>query len=108
MAARRMYGSKKILLTGFEPFGGCSENASWVVTEEVATRGVVGVGIALEQLPVSFLRVGKALCDERPTMQAVFVHLPLLEGQTHGERVGAMSREAMVKAIQTIIEEIYD
>ena len=51
----------KILLTGFEPFLDYSENSSWVVAEQAATRGVVGCDVVVEQLPVSFMRVGGAL-----------------------------------------------
>ena len=51
----------KALITGFEPFGEHPENSSWVVAEQVATYGVKDVEIALEQMPVSFRRAGKAL-----------------------------------------------
>ena len=69
----------KVLLTGFEPFGGYSENASWVVAREVATRGGIDANIALEQMPVSFARAGYAL------RQAVEKHNPdiiVMLGQT--------------------------
>lgn len=71
----------KVLLTGFEPYREYSVNSSWVVAEEVATRGVVGVDIAAEQLPVSFSRVGKALHE------AVEKHCPdviIMLGQSGG------------------------
>lgn len=51
----------KILLTGFEPFLNYTENSSWVVAEQVATRGVVGCDVVTERMPVSFSRVGDAL-----------------------------------------------
>lgn len=197
----------KILLTGFEPFLDYSENSSWVVAKQVATRGVVGRDVVVEQLPVSFMRVGGALrkaveehnpdvavmlgqagnsdsvrlervalnlmdatnadndgympnevpispdapaalfttmpikrlrsaieaagvgvkisnsaglyvcnrlyfealtlCRERPSMRAIFVHLPLYEGQPSAKiNKPTMPLEAMIKAIQTIIEDI--
>lgn len=51
----------KILITGFEPFLDHAENASWVAATELSRRGVEGVEIAIEQLPVSFRRVKEAL-----------------------------------------------
>ena len=69
----------KVLLTGFEPFGGYSENSSWAVAAKVATRDDIRGEIALEQMPVSFARVGYAL------RQAVEKHNPdiiVMLGQT--------------------------
>ena len=60
----------KVLITGFEHFGGCSENSSWEVARQVASCGIAGVEVAAEQLPVSFARVGKAL------RSAVELHTP--------------------------------
>ena len=51
----------KILLTGFEPFLNYTENSSWMVAAQVATRSVVDCDVAVEQMPVSFARVGTAL-----------------------------------------------
>ena len=53
----------KVLITGFEPFGGYTENVSWVVTKEVAAQGVSGVEIATALMPVSFERVAEELRD---------------------------------------------
>lgn len=47
----------RLLLTGFEPFGGYAENSSWEVAKAVASCGVLGVEVIAEQLPVSFHRV---------------------------------------------------
>ena len=198
----------KILLTGFEPFSVYTENSSWVVAEQVTTRGVEGVDIALERLPVSFARVAAALreavtkhrpdivimlgqsaasdcvrlervalnlmdsksgdsdgyipdeevinsampsalmtklpikplcsaieaqgiavkitnscglyvcnrlyyealllCEEQPAMRAIFVHLPLYEGQSNSENKTTMPLATMVDAIETLINELYD
>ncbi len=51
----------RVLVTGFEPFGGYSENSSWAVAWRVASRGIEGAEIIAEQLPVSFYRVVDAL-----------------------------------------------
>lgn len=82
----------KVLLTGFEPYREYSVNSSWVVAEEVATRGVVGVDIAAEQLPVSFSRVGKALHE------AVEKHCPdviIMLGQSGGSDRVKLERVAL-------------
>lgn len=54
----------RVLITGFEPFGGYSENSSWAVAEKVAACGIEGVDVALAQMPVSFGRVATALRGE--------------------------------------------
>ena len=51
----------KVLITGFEPFGKHKENSSWSVAERLAVCNIDGVEIAIEQMPVSFARVGDAL-----------------------------------------------
>lgn len=69
----------KILLTGFESFGGEEENSSWAVAEKAAAFGVVGGEVVAERLPVSFTRGTAAL------QSAVELHHPdivLLLGQT--------------------------
>ena len=69
----------RVLLTGFEPFGGYSENVSWVVAEKVATLDILDVEVITEQIPVSFARAGEAL------RKAVERHTPdciIMLGQT--------------------------
>ena len=71
----------KVLLTGFEPYWDYPVNSSWVVAEMVAARGVVGVDIVIEQVPVSFSRVHVAL------REAVEKHSPnmlIMLGQSGG------------------------
>ena len=200
-----------VLLTGFEPFGGYTDNSSWEVAQRVASCGVEGVDVEVVavQLPVSFARVGEVLrsaielhtpdlvimlgqttttdcvrlervalnmmdsrkadndgyiadeepicegeesalftslpikilrsaieaqgiavkitnsaglyvcnrtyyealrlCREREGLQAIFVHLPLCEGQTLSQTdKKSMPLGDMCRAVQTIIEEIYD
>ena len=200
---------KRILITGFEPFGGYAENSSWAVAERVAARGASNAEVVVEPLPVSYRRVAQALrlavakhnpdaiillgqsalsdrvklervalnlmdatrgdndgytpdeepidpngaaalftglpikrlhraiaernvavkisnsaglyvcnrtyyealrlCREREGLQAIFVHLPLYEGQTLSQPdKKSMPLGDMCRAVQTIIEEIYD
>ena len=82
----------KFLLTGFEPYWEYPENSSWVVAEEVATRGVVGVDIVIEQVPVSFSRVHVAL------REAVEKHSPdmlIMLGQSGGSEKVKLERVAL-------------
>ena len=51
----------RVLVTGFEPFGGYSENSSWEVAQKVASCAIKGAEVVAEQLPVSFARVADAL-----------------------------------------------
>jgi len=69
----------KVLITGFEPFGGYTENSSWEVARRVASCGIAGVEVVAEQLPVSFARVGEVL------RSAIELHTPdlvIMLGQT--------------------------
>ena len=82
----------KVLLTGFEPYWNYPENSSWVVAEMVATLGVKGVCISIEQLPVSFSRVGMAL------RKAVEKHSPdmiIMLGQSGGSDKVKLERVAL-------------
>lgn len=51
----------KLLLTGFEPFGGSDVNSSWEVAVRVGQQPPEGVNIEVRQLPVSFVRAGEAV-----------------------------------------------
>ena len=82
----------KVLLTGFEPYWDYPINSSWVVAEKVATRGVVGVDIVIEQVPVSFSRVHVAL------REAVEKHSPdmlIMLGQSGGSDKVKLERVAL-------------
>jgi pyroglutamyl-peptidase len=54
---------KKVLLTGFEPFGGASFNPSRAVAQEIAEQGIEGVEIVTAILPVEFQRSAAILVD---------------------------------------------
>ena len=51
----------KVLLTGFEPFGGSDINASWETAVRVEQLSPKGVVVETMQLPVSFKRAGEAI-----------------------------------------------
>ena len=55
--------SKKVLLTGFEPFGGASFNPSGAVVQAIAKRGINGVEIVTAILPVEFKRSAEMLVE---------------------------------------------
>ena len=55
--------SKKVLLTGFEPFNGGSFNPSGAVAEAIGKDGVDGVEIVIAILPVEFKRSAAMLVD---------------------------------------------
>ena len=82
----------KVLLTGFESYWDYSVNSSWVVAEKVATRGVVGIDIVIEQVPVSFSRLHVAL------REAVEKHSPnmlIMLGQSGGSDKVKLERVAL-------------
>lgn len=75
--------TRTVLLTGFAPFDGQQENASWLAVQQVARTWTGPDVLAAAQLPVSFEAVGAALDH------AVAVHRPdvvictgLAEGRT--------------------------
>ena len=51
----------KVLITGFEPFGGSVTNSSWEVASAVSRVHISGASIEARLLPVSFGRVGDVL-----------------------------------------------
>jgi pyroglutamyl-peptidase len=74
--------SKKVLLTGFEPFGGASFNPSGAVVQEVAEHGIGGVEIITAILPVEFKRSAEALIDLiRAHQPSVVISLGQAEGR---------------------------
>jgi pyroglutamyl-peptidase len=55
--------SKKVLLTGFEPFGEASFNPSGAVVQVIAEQGIDGIEIVTEILPVEFKRSAAILAE---------------------------------------------
>ena len=60
----------RILITGFEPFGGSDINSSWETAVRVGQLAPGDVNLKVRQLPVSFLQAGEAvrkiLNNDRP------------------------------------------
>ena len=60
----------KVLITGFDPFGGSEVNSSWETAVRVGQQPPKGVCVETLLLPVSFVRAGKmireALREKRP------------------------------------------
>ncbi len=54
---------KKVLLTGFEPFGGASSNPSGAVVSEIGKLQIVGIEVVTAILPVEFKRSAQILID---------------------------------------------
>ena len=71
----------KVLITGFEPFLQNKQNSSWAVAEKVAAFGVDNTDIVIEQLPVSFFRVGGRL---REVVKKHSPNIIVLLGQSGG------------------------
>ena len=73
---------KKVLLTGFEPFGGASFNPSGAVVQEIGRHGIDGVEIITTVLPVEFKRSAEILIDLIKTHQpSVVISLGQAEGR---------------------------
>ena len=74
--------SKKVLLTGFEPFGGASFNPSGAVVQEIAAHGIDGIEIVTAILPVEYKRSAKILIDLIETHQpSIVISLGQAEGR---------------------------
>ena len=53
----------RVLLTGFEPFGGSDVNSSWETAARVEQLAPIGVELVVLQLPVSFKRAGETVIE---------------------------------------------
>ena len=82
----------KVLITGFEPYWDYPVNSSWVVAEKVATSNIVGVEIAIEQMPVCFSSVGIAL---RKAIEKHYPDIIILLGQSGGSEKVKLERVAL-------------
>ena len=51
----------RVLLTGFEPFGGSDINSSWETAYHIGQLAISGVEMKIVQLPVSFIGSGKLI-----------------------------------------------
>jgi len=90
--APRPVGSRRILLTGFDPFGGQPVNPSWEAVRQLQGWQVDGHSVVAAQLPTRFglaLRVLDQLIDEhRPG-------LVLCTGQAGGRAALSLERVAI-------------
>ena len=69
---------KKVLLTGFEPFGGSDINSSWETAVRVGKLSPKGVIVETMQLPVSFKCAGEAI---RKTLREKQPNILVMLGQ---------------------------
>ncbi|MBL8337581.1 MAG: pyroglutamyl-peptidase I [Rhodoferax sp.] len=62
----------RILVTGFDPFGGAALNPSWLVAQALHGRRIAGHTVQAAQLPTVFglsaLRLGELLQQHRPAL----------------------------------------
>ena len=82
----------KILITGFEPFGNIDSNSSWEVASRIALQHFEKHTLCVEQLPVSFNRVGDVLRNAIQTYHPDFV---LMLGQSGGAEKIKLERVAL-------------
>ncbi|PUE05863.1 pyroglutamyl-peptidase I [Limnohabitans sp. T6-5] len=82
----------RILLTGFEPFGGQSVNPSWEVARALQGADILGARVSAVQLPCVFAQAATtlnvALSDLRP-------HIVLALGQAEGRSDLSVERVAI-------------
>ena len=81
----------KILLTGFEPFGGDARNPSWEAVEGVASIPA-GVTVIKKRLPVEFFRAADILME---TMHAERPDAVICAGLAAGRREVSVERVAV-------------
>ncbi|MCX5531115.1 pyroglutamyl-peptidase I [Streptomyces sp. NBC_00006] len=82
----------RVLLTGFEPFGGESANPSWQVAEAVAATPPPGLAVTAVQLPCVF---GESLTALRSAVAEVEPDLVVCLGQAGGRPGVTVERVAI-------------
>lgn len=82
----------RILLTGFEPFGGESVNPSWLVAQTLDGDEIAGARVAAVQLPCVF---GRALPALDEALQRMRPDLVLCLGQAGGRCDFSLERVAI-------------
>lgn len=91
----------RVLVTGFEPFGGEEVNPSWEAARRLHGREIAGATVEARRLPVCWDAVGPALRQALDEVRPVAV---VLAGQAAGraaialERIGINVREGVDKA----------
>ena len=86
------YSGARILLTGFEPFGGESVNPSWQVAQALDGAAIAGARVVAVQLPCVF---GQALSALDMALQRVRPDLVLCLGQAGGRCDFSLERVAI-------------
>lgn len=82
----------KILLTGFDAFGGASLNPSWLVVKELNGRQIAGHRVVAAQLPTLF---GESLHRLQALLQQHQPALVICLGQAGGRRAISLERVAI-------------
>ncbi|MFE6892401.1 pyroglutamyl-peptidase I [Streptomyces sp. NPDC057694] len=82
----------RVLLTGFEPFGGESVNPSWQAAELVAAAPPEGIAVTAVQLPCVF---GESLSALRAAVDEVRPELVVCLGQAGGRHGVTVERVAV-------------
>ncbi|MCK9526732.1 MAG: pyroglutamyl-peptidase I, partial [Limnochordia bacterium] len=82
----------RVLLTGFDAFGGESINPAWEVIKQVAEENVKGVTLSVRQLPTVF---GEAIRDVAFAIEAEQPDLVLALGQAGGRPSISLERVAL-------------
>ena len=76
--------NKKVLLTGFEPFGNASFNPSSAVVQEIEKKIIDGVDLVTEVLPVEFKRSAEILLEKiKETAPDIVICLGQAEGRDY-------------------------
>lgn len=83
---------KKILLTGFDAFGGASLNPSWLVVQALRGRQIAGHRVVATQFPTMF---GEALSHLEDLMKQHQPALVVLVGQAGGRSAISLERVAI-------------
>ena len=74
-------GNTRVLVTGFEPFGGASLNPSQLLVEKLAKENFPGVDLATVILPVEFDRAAELLLS---TIKEISPKVVICFGQAEG------------------------
>ena len=89
---------KRVLLSGFEPFGGMSHNSSWDVVEQAA-QTITSAEVHTVLLPVEFRRAAELLVQRIGEVEpdvVIAVGLAAGTGTLRLERVGINLRDARI------------
>lgn len=84
--------TKRILLTGFEPFAGEKLNPSWLAVRRLHGRTIAGRVVAARRLPTEF---GRALADLQRHLRTLRPSLVICVGQAGGRAEVTPERVAL-------------